>query len=274
VSDTPTIYRQRVAAAVTAALRDDVLVRAVGEGGAAARSRADAYSDLDLVIVAPLSHADIVFTRVEKAIATIARVSHVWPVDPPGFAEMAQRFYFLEGAPRFFAVDCSVITATGVVPFMDRERHGEAIVWFDRDGVLQPRGVDAAAMARRRAHRLVQLRGSTPVYVMLVAKELARGHTLEAYGFYQTLLRALIELLGMRHRPDRFDFGWRYVDRELPASAQALITNHAFVGSASALPGLLASLEREIDALLVMLAASSEPEVSVSAPAPAGRPSP
>jgi hypothetical protein len=274
MSDTPATYRQHLAVTIAAALREDDLVRAVGEGGAVARGRADDYSDLDLVVVAPLTHADTIFARVETAITTVARVSHVWSVDPPGFADVSQRFYFLEGAPRFFAVDCSIITATGVVAFMERERHGEAVVWFDRDGVLQPRDVDAVAAATRRNHQLAQLRGSTPVYVMLVAKELARGHTLEAYGFYQTLLRTLIELLGMRHRPDRFDFGWRYVDRELPASAQALIASHTFVAGTSALPGLLASLEREIDGLLVMLAATNEPGPSISAAAPGGRPSP
>ena len=26
---------------------------------------------------------------------------------------------------------------------------------------------------------------------------------------------SLIELLGMRYRPDRFDYGWRYVETEL-----------------------------------------------------------
>jgi predicted nucleotidyltransferase len=230
MSDTPATYRQHLAVTIAAALREDDLVRAVGEGGAVARGRADDYSDLDLVVVAPLTHADTIFARVETAITTVARVSH--------------------------------------------ERHGEAVVWFDRDGVLQPRDVDAVAAATRRNHQLAQLRGSTPVYVMLVAKELARGHTLEAYGFYQTLLRTLIELLGMRHRPDRFDFGWRYVDRELPASAQALIASHTFVAGTSALPGLLASLEREIDGLLVMLAATNEPGPSISAAAPGGRPSP
>jgi hypothetical protein len=173
---------------------------------------------------------------------------------------MAQRFYFLEGAPRFFAVDCSVVTPEGFAPFTERERHGEAIVGFDRDGVLQPRAMDAAQLARRRAHRLAQLSGATPVYSMLVAKELARGHALEAFGFYQALLRALIELLGMQHRPERFDFGWRYVDRELPESAQALIARHSFVADAVALSALAASLEREIDFLLSALA--SPPEAS------------
>lgn len=253
-----TAYRSRLADLLVAALRDDEVIRAVGQGGAAARGRADEYSDLDLIVVAPLSHAESIFACVEGAMGSVAPIAHTWRVEPPGFPDMAQRFYFLENAPRFFAVDCSIVTPEGIAPFTERERHGEAIVGFDRDGVLQPRAMDAAQLARRRAHRLAQLRGATPVYSMLVAKELSRGHALEAFGFYQTLLRALIELLGMQHRPERFDFGWRYVDRELPAPAQALIARHSFVASADALPTLAISLEREIDTLLAALASKQD----------------
>jgi len=250
-------YRDLFSGAIADALRNDQAVRAVGEGGAAARGRADRYSDLDLIIVADLAEAERLFERVEAAVRSIAPITHIWRVEPPAFAEMAQRFYFVDNTPPHFAIDCSVITPTGVLAFLEHERHGEAIVAFDRDGVLRPRPLDTAQMTRRRTDRLAQLRGSTPLYSMLVAKELERGHALEAYGFYQVLLRALIELLGMQHRPDRFDFGWRYVERELPAAAQKLIARHAFVADSTSLPDALASLAQEIKRLLESLSAAS-----------------
>ncbi len=251
-------------------------MRAIGEGGAAARGRADEYSDLDLMIVAPLAQAESIFSKVEAAIGAIAAITHRWLVEPVGFPEMAQRFYFMADAPRYFAVDCSVLSAAGIDSFLERERHGEAVVWFDRDGVLEARALDAEALARRRAQRLQQLQGAVPVYSMLVEKELARGHKLEALGFYQVLVRALIELLGIRHRPDRFDYGWRYVERELPEAAQTLIAQHAFVSNAVALERLNASLVSAIRALLDELTCASEvrPVDAISAPAPVGRPSP
>jgi hypothetical protein len=104
---------------------------------------------------------------------------------------------------------------------------------------------------------------------MLVDKELARGQPLEALGFYQVLVRALIDLLGMRHRPERFDFGWRYVERELPEDAQALIARHAFVADAAALAAGRVSIVREID---VLLASLTEPPPTASGPG--DRPSP
>ena len=153
--------------------------------------------------------------------------------------------------------------------FLERERHGEPIVWLDRRGTIKARPVDEAELAKRRRHLLGQLRGKVPVYAMLVDKELARGHPLEALGFYQVLVRALIDLLGMQHRPERFDFGWRYVERELPEDAQALIARHAFVADAAALAASRTSIVREIDALLAGLA---EPPPTASGPG--DRPSP
>ena len=83
------------------------------------------------------------------------------------------------------------------------------------------------------------------------------------------LAKALIELLGMQHRPERFDFGWRYVDRELPVDAQALIARHAYIGGADALAASRISIIREIDALLAALA-----EPAPTASEPGDRPSP
>jgi predicted nucleotidyltransferase len=263
VSKSASEYRRRVTVRVVAALRDEPAVEALFEGGAAARGRADDFSDIDLMVVAPLESAGRLFTRTEEALADIAPIAHVWSVEPPGFPDLAQRFYFLADAPRFFAFDCSVVPPAAVATFLERERHGEPIVWLDRRGTIQAQPVDEAALAERRRHRLGQLRGLVPVYAMLVDKELARGHPLEALGFYQVLVRALIELLGMQHRPERFDFGWRYVERELPIDAQALIARHAYIAGADALASSRTAIVREIDALLTAVA---EPAPTASGP--------
>jgi hypothetical protein len=274
VSD-PASYRARVARAIVAALHDDPTVSALGESGAAARGRTDALSDLDLMIVAPLPAAAALFERVESALRGIAPISHRWTVDPSPFPGLSQRFYFLSGAPRYFAVDVSILSRAGLEPFLERERHGEMVVLFDREGILRPRTLDHGALTARMSARRRQLRGAVPVYDMLVAKELERGHALEALGFHQALLRALIELLGMRHRPERFDFGWRYVERELPPAAQALIARHAYVADAAALSAARPALVNAILALLDELdAAGTAAPAALSAAAPAGPPSP
>ncbi len=229
-----THYRGTVIEAVIARLLPISAVRACFEGGSAATGRLDDYSDIDLVIVAPLDVADEAFDAVEAALAP-HRISHVWRVDPPPFPDTAQRFYFLADAPRFFAVDCVVVAEAAAVQFLELERHGTPLVYFDRTAKIRARPADRSALAERRARRWKQLQGAVPLYAMLVEKELARGRPLEALGFYQALLRALLEVLGMAHRPDRFDFGWRYVETQLPEEELQQLARFAFVGDPEAL---------------------------------------
>lgn len=249
----PANYRRRLIEAVIAELLPLSVVRACFEAGSAATGRLDDFSDIDLVIVAPLTATSTAFQAVEHALAERAEITHVWHVDPPPFPDSAQRFYFLADAPRYFAVDCVVLTEAAVEPLLERERHGEPRVYFDRGGRIRGRAADQDALATRRAKRRAQLAGSVPIYAMLVDKELARGRPLDAYGFYQALLRALLEVLGMQHRPDRFDFGWRYVETELPPEERALLAHLAFVANGEALKQradeLAQELERRLDAL-------------------------
>ncbi len=245
-SPEPNTYRRQIKNAIVSAIRARNDVAGCWEGGSAATGRVDEFSDIDLVIVASLDVADAIFAAVEDAISTVGEISHRWHVDPPPFRDTAQRFYFLAGAPRFFAVDCVIVTATGIAQFLERERHGEPQVQFDRSGQIAALPLDEHALATRREHRLGQLRGAVPIYLMLVEKELARDHPLEALGFYQVLLRALIELLGMRYRPHRFDYAWRYVETELPEDAQHLIEGYAFVADTGRLRRLSAELGEEL----------------------------
>ena len=227
-------YRRAVIEAVIARLLPIGAIRALFEGGSAATGRLDDYSDIDLVVVAPLEAADEAFEAIEAALAP-HRISHVWRVDPPAFPGTAQRFYFLADAPRFFAVDCVVVAEAAAGQFLEHERHGTPLVYFDRTFKVRARPADRAALAERRTRRRQQLQGAVPIYAMLVEKELARGRPLEALGFYQALLRALLDVLGMAHRPDRFDFGWRYVETQLPEDERKRLARFAFVGDADAL---------------------------------------
>ena len=243
---TPSTYRRQVKDAIISVLRTRDDVAGCWEGGSAATGRLDEFSDIDLVVVAPLASADAIFAAIEHAIAGVDQISHRWHVDPPPFKDTAQRFYFLAGAPRFFAIDCLIVAESGVAQFLERERHGVPQVEFDRTAQIAALPLDRPAFEVRRSQRLAQLRGAVPIFRMLVEKELARNHPLEAFGFHQVLLRALIELLGMQYRPDRFDFGWRYVETELPDDARRLIERYAFVGDTAALQRLSGELGEEL----------------------------
>lgn len=249
-------FRRRVIEALVAPLRALDAVEAVWQGGSAATGRLDAFSDVDLCIVAPPAATAAVFAAVESALAAVAPIEHTWHVEPPAFRDMAQRFYLLAGAPPFFAVDCSVLAPAGVAQFLERERHGEPLVYFDRGGRVRAVPLDRSAHEARRRARLEQIGQAAPVYALLARKELARERALEALGFYQALLRALVELFGMAHRPERFDFGLRYVQSDFPPEVQQRLAHFAFVPDAHTLAARVGEIVAAIETQRAALTAT------------------
>lgn len=249
-------HRARVLEALLAALRADQRVRGCWEGGSVAMGRADAYSDIDLYVVTETSAVDAVFADIEAALTTVDRVTHTWRVEPAAFPGVTQRFYFLAGAPRWFVLDCALVTPAGAASFLERERHGEPVVYLDRDGTVAPRALDRRAHDEKLARRLEQIRAAWPLYRAVDEKELARDNRLDAIGFYfGGLLRQLVELVGMRYRPDRFDYGWRYLHRDVPDHVQRQLESFATLGGGTRIAGHLAQIDRLAQSLFVDLAA-------------------
>jgi len=72
-------------------------------------------------------------------------------------------------------------------------------------------------MAKVKA-RLETLRVIFPLFQGFVTKASLRGFGVETMlTYYQFTIRFLVELLRIRYCPDRFDYGLRYLDRDLPA---------------------------------------------------------
>jgi hypothetical protein len=251
-------FRERIFQAVVPVLEADPTVRGCWEGGSVAMGRADELSDIDLYVVAELPEHVAILDKFETALRDAATVAHAWRVDPQSYAGITQRIYLLSDAPRFFAVDCAAITAAASVQFLERERHGEARVLFDRDGSITVPPLDRARHDEKMQLRLKQIRGSWPVYRTVVEKELARGRSLDAIGFYfNGLMRPLIELVGMRDRPDRFDYGWRYLHDELSSEVVRQLEALAYVETPERIRANLQVLDRLVDALFSELGAPS-----------------
>jgi hypothetical protein len=241
----PAAFRERIFFAVLPPLEADQRVRACWEGGSVAMARADEFSDIDLYVVAEPAHHQVVLDEFERALANAAPIAHTWKVDPPAFPGVSQRIYLLRDAPRFFAVDCVVLSVAASEQFLERERHGEPRMLFDRDGKISAPPLDRARHAAHLQARLAQIRASWPVYRTIVEKELVRGHALDAIGFYFSgLLRPLVELIGMRYRPERFDYGWRYLHVDLPAELQQVLRNFAYVDTPAQIRAHLPEIDR------------------------------
>lgn len=212
-------------AAVIRALgdRDDVL--AAWEAGSAAFGRADLASDLDVGVIALDGAGPAILGAVEEQLADLADLD-LWDVGESTFG--VQRFWQPAqpgpDAP-ICMVDVSVLArdadADDLRELLTPERHGRALAMHDPRGVLADlvagNEFDASAHRDRITTELDLLRARRNLFATFGSKELARGRSLDAHGFHHRMVVVpLVALLGMVHRPLRFDFGLRYLHEELP----------------------------------------------------------
>lgn len=212
--------------------KNDESVLAVWEGGSAANSTSDEYSDLDLNILASRND-EAIFKRIEEALGAVSEITSVWNEPKSIWPDLTQKVYFLKDSPKHFFVDVAVFPQSSpqiLSEFMQPERHGKPVILFDKANFIQTQNSDKAALLQRQALRLKQVSEAFPVFRTEVFKELDRHHAIDAFGFYQSaMLRPLIEILGMIHRPHRFDFGLRYLQQSFPQALYEKLEKLTFV---------------------------------------------
>jgi hypothetical protein len=181
------------------------------EGGSAAFGATDEYSDLDLnFLAADTAAMDELYSAGEAAIGSVSPITLVH-AQPPG------RYYKLEDGGDFFLVDLCLFRAGASGQGLDVERHGRVRRLFDKGNWLEGGSDEASSTEARRLRRLQDLEGWFAVSQSFVWKAVHRDRQIEALAaFWGYTLRPLVELLRMRYCPARWDFGMRYLDRDLP----------------------------------------------------------
>jgi hypothetical protein len=205
--------------------------------GSDASGRTDGFSDVDMVVVVEEGAVEAAFDVVHAALEERSPIVHRWRLADPTWHGNSQEFLALRDADPAHFIDIVVQGPAGGERFLETERHGTALVLFDRAGVVAPVPVDRVALKARIDDRLAILRERFPLFQTLVTRAVRRGFVAEAAVAYQDhTYRPLIELLRIRHCPDRFDYGARYLDRDLPPELRAQV-------EALALPSTLEEVE-------------------------------
>jgi predicted nucleotidyltransferase len=225
-------FRENILNAISADLERSPQALALWEGGAAANGTQDQYSDIDLLIVGSDS-IDVLFDVIEATLNRVSRVTHRM-IEPKTFwPGCYQRIYFLENAPKHFFVDVAVILQNSketLSEFLEIERHGTPAVHFDKRGLVKPGHTCPIQWKEKQKKRLAEIEEAFPIYKIEVLKEFDRNHPIDAFAFYFAgMIRPLVEIMGMLHRPFRFDFGLRYLHRTFPEQDQRTIENLLYV---------------------------------------------
>lgn len=211
------LNRQQIVAELLKALEPVEFVHALWEGGSTAFGRNDPWSDLDLQVDAADEHTSQVLPLVEAALEQLSPIELRYEIPQPSWHGHTQVFYRLRDAGPFLMVDLAVMKHSSSNKFLERELHGEAVVYFDRCGATQPPALDPSALQQKLQARLADLRLRFEMFQNLVVKEFYRQHPLDALVSYHSLtLRPLVEVLRMLHQPARHEFGPRYIYIDLP----------------------------------------------------------
>jgi hypothetical protein len=203
------------------ALRDNPEIVALCEGGSDATGSTDQYSGIDLLALCACE-TDEAFDLMESVMPPI---THRY-IEPPG-PDLKHRIYFHDGAPKHFFADIGVLSEDSRETFKELmviERHGKPVVFFDDKELIKPHPVNKAEWKAKLENRIKELEDAFPIYILQVLKPLDRHQNTEAFAFfYHGLLRRLVELMGIRFRPYRYDFELRYLERDFPQKEQQSI---------------------------------------------------
>jgi hypothetical protein len=215
--------RGRISSELSEALKAIPGILGGWEGGSAAFGALDNYSDLDLFyLVAEGVSIEDLYASAEKVLETVSPIRLKYTA-PPG------RYYQVEDGGEFFLVDLCFVRV-GLEDFLDAERHGEIRVLFDKGHWLRPRSPNQDAVSIRRTNRCRELQTWFPVSQSFVRKAILRGRQVEAVAaFWAYTLKPLVELLRMRYCPVRWDFGMRYLERDLPPAVYDEVRDLTFV---------------------------------------------
>lgn len=217
--------RSRITEAVSNGLQPLAYVLAGWECGSVAFNLEDAYSDIDLnFLLDDTFPADPFYVVVESALETISPIvaSHA---QPPG------RYFKLKDGSDFLLVDVCICRTRDLTELLDRERHGKIRPLFDKGEWLRRKPSTSISQVASRAKRLEEHQVWFSISQNFVRKAILRGQQVEGLAAYWGYtLKPLVELLRMRYCPPRWDFGMRYLDRDLPGPVYDELCHLIFVG--------------------------------------------
>jgi len=224
------IVREDIMRALIEALAPLDYIRALWEGGAAGFDRADEWSDIDLGLIVEDGRVEDAFADVEKTLEGLGGIGLKYRLPEPTWHGSPQCFYRLKNASPFLLIDLCIMKTTDDEDPLPYEIHGVPIIHFDKDLAFKGSGYDPDKVAEAIEKRLEEVKVIFDMFQILTLKELNRGNNIEALPFYLGYtFRPLVEVLRMKHCPQRYNYYARYVYYDLPDDVVKRLESLIFV---------------------------------------------
>jgi len=216
---TPSISRQKIVETLVQALEPLSFVHAAWLGGSDGTGRTDQWSDIDLQAVVGDDKVEETLEVTKHAMESLSPIAHYYRLPKPTSHGHDQIFLSLLHADDCHLLDFVIMRKSSSNWFLEPARHGRPMVLFDKEGLVRPTAFDREAHGAKMAERFETLRTTFPLFQNFVKKAVLRGDLPDAvHSYFVCTIRPFVELARMRHCPDRYDYGLRYLDRDLPDS--------------------------------------------------------
>ncbi|MBN1151426.1 nucleotidyltransferase domain-containing protein [candidate division WOR-3 bacterium] len=246
-------YKSSIKSGLSDILKGEDSVSAVWEGGSAATGFEDKYSDLDLAVICSEDFVEEVFSVVEDYITKNHAIEKKFRLSEPTWHGNSQCFYKLENSPKFYYIDLTVIKESSDEKFTASDRHGNAVIWFDKKGVIDispTRGIEKKCSDYFRK----LMKGPLWLLETEIRKNCERGNFVDAKTSYDGVVnRYLASLLNLRYRSNKYDFGLRYARRDYPGEIFKKIESFLFISRPENLPEKFKEVMEMIEELTLEL---------------------
>ena len=223
------LTRQTLVKNLVKSLEKKPYIVACWEGGSAATGRLDEYSDLDLVTCAEANSTEKAMEDMSLALSQLSEIEYSCRIPEPSWHGHSQCFFKISGINENFFIDFVVMSKNTCNKFIEPERHGKPVIYFDKSGFIDSKSANTDAFTDSKEKRFQHLKSFFPFIKIAVTKELKRNKPLDALAFYRRSVDMLIEIMGMNYRPYRYDFGMRYLHKDFPADIIKTLENLCYV---------------------------------------------
>ena len=247
-------FRQKFVEKLKDFLQNDNFIYCVWEGGSAATGYLDDYSDLDLCLICADDQVDNSFQKMHDYFAENYGIRKEYRLPEPNWHGHSQRFYLLENTPEFFYLDVLIEKLSAGNRFMESDRHGNGLVWFDKKSLFDPTPTPFDEINAKAKRYYRSMRDSSWVIFLEVKKQIFRENIVDAAATYQQVLHRLVILWNLKYRPAKCDFGLRYTYRDFPPEICNWLEKKMLVTDLNQMQKNVSEIEQKFEELIAELA--------------------
>jgi len=223
------------------------------EGGSAATGFLDKYSDLDLAIICDDDAIESIFEQTENFLKETYGIKHKFRMPEPNWHGHSQCFYIIDNCPKYFYVDLLIEKESSKNRFTESDRHGNAIIWFDKKNLIDPSPTSEEEVAAKGKNFYKLMNESFILGIIEVKKQIARNKKVDALYNYYSLFNRLAYLLNLKYRPEKVDFGLRYTYNSFPKSETDFLEMLYIVPDFDKLTEKVEIIENKFNELMILL---------------------